>query len=106
MLILGGSATVADLTGMPTLAACFLIPLGVCFYVLVGGMRSTLICDYIHTSILLCFILAFMFTVYCTSDKIGSPGEMHRLLEEAAIRAPVAGNAHGSYLTLRSKNGL
>lgn len=26
MLILGGSATVHDLTGMPTLAACFLIP--------------------------------------------------------------------------------
>jgi hypothetical protein len=25
MLILGGSATVTDLTGMPTLAACFLV---------------------------------------------------------------------------------
>lgn len=29
MLILGGSATVTDLTGMNTVAACFLIPLGV-----------------------------------------------------------------------------
>lgn len=28
MLILGGSATVTDLTGMNTLAACFLIPIG------------------------------------------------------------------------------
>jgi Na+/proline symporter len=28
MLILGGSATVADLTGMNTVAACFLIPFG------------------------------------------------------------------------------
>jgi Na+/proline symporter len=41
MLILGGSATVTDLTGMNTVAACFLIPLGVSIYVLAGGMRGT-----------------------------------------------------------------
>jgi urea-proton symporter len=52
-----------DLTGMSTIAvrhlerfplkrtelrfrqACFLIPLGVAIYVVVGGMRSTLLCD-------------------------------------------------------------
>lgn len=45
MLILGGSATVTDLTGMNTIAACFLIPLGVAIYVVVGGMRATLLCD-------------------------------------------------------------
>jgi hypothetical protein len=45
MLILGGSATVTDLTGMSTIAACFLIPLGVAVYVVVGGMRATLLCD-------------------------------------------------------------
>ena len=65
MLILGGSATVTDLTGMSTIAvsdpskllhamllnacmilqACFLIPIGVSIYVVVGGMRSTLLCD-------------------------------------------------------------
>ena len=45
MLVLGGSATVTDLTGMSTVAACFLIPLGVAIYVAVGGMRSTLLCD-------------------------------------------------------------
>jgi Na+/proline symporter len=27
------------------LQACFLIPLGVSIYVVVGGMRSTLLCD-------------------------------------------------------------
>lgn len=31
---------------------------------------------------------------------------MYRLLEEAAVTHPVAGNAGGSYLTMRSKNGL
>lgn len=45
MLILGGSATVTDLSGMNTIAACFLIPVGVAIYVVVGGMRSTILCD-------------------------------------------------------------
>lgn len=31
---------------------------------------------------------------------------MHALLEAASEAAPVAGNAHGSYVTMRSKNGL
>ncbi|PBK71235.1 urea transporter [Armillaria solidipes] len=106
MLILGGSATVTDLTGMNTLAACFLIPLGVAIYVVVGGMRSTLLCDYTHTTVLFAIILTFVFTVYATSDKIGSPAKMHELLTSAAMSHPVSGNVHGSYVTLRSKNGL
>ncbi|EPT04820.1 hypothetical protein FOMPIDRAFT_1156291 [Fomitopsis schrenkii] len=106
MLILGGSATVTSLTGMNTLAACFLIPVGVAIYVVVGGMRATLLCDYTHTSVLFAIILVFVFTVYATSDKIGSFSAMHALLTKAAEEAPVAGNAHGSYLTMRSKNGL
>ncbi|TFK64544.1 urea transporter [Pluteus cervinus] len=106
MLILGGSATVTDLTGMNTIAACFLIPLGVGIYVVVGGMRSTLLCDYTHTTVLFAIILTFVFTVYSTSPKIGSPHAMYDLLTAASIAAPVPGNAHGSYLTMRSKNGL
>ncbi|KAK7457086.1 hypothetical protein VKT23_010387 [Stygiomarasmius scandens] len=106
MLILGGSATVTDLTGMSTIAACFLIPLGVVIYVVVGGMRSTLLCDYTHTSVLFAIIFVFIFTVYATSPKIGSPARMHELLTAAAQSAPVSGNAHGSYVTMRSKNGL
>ncbi|KAF7792790.1 hypothetical protein EIP86_003889 [Pleurotus ostreatoroseus] len=31
---------------------------------------------------------------------------MHSLLAAASEKAPVSGNAHGSYLTMRSKNGL
>ena len=55
---------------------------------------------------LFAIILVFVFTVYATSPKIGSIGTMHALLVEAAAVAPVAGNANGSYLTMRSKNGL
>jgi SSS family transporter len=106
MLILGGSATVTDLTGMSTIAACFLIPIGVAIYVVVGGMRSTLLCDYTHTTVLFAIILVFVFTVYATSPKIGSPTRMHELLTAASIANPVPGNAHGSYMTMRSKNGL
>ncbi|SYW73776.1 probable DUR3 - Urea permease [Ustilago bromivora] len=45
----GGSAVASTLTGIPTLAAIWLIPLGVACYVLVGGMRATLFADYTHT---------------------------------------------------------
>ncbi len=31
---------------------------------------------------------------------------MYRLLQEQALTNPVPGNAHGSYLTMRSKNGI
>ncbi|KAI0360713.1 urea transporter [Trametes cingulata] len=106
MLILGGSATVTSLTGMSTIAACFLIPLGVAIYVVVGGMRATLLCDYTHTTVLFAIIFVFVYTVYATSDKIGSFQAMHDLLAKASEAAPVAGNAQGSYLTMRSKNGL
>jgi len=106
MLILGGSATVTALTGMSTIAACFLIPLGVSIYVLAGGMRATLLCDYSHTTVLFAIIFVFIFTVYATSPKIGSPAKMHELLTLAASQMPVEGNAGKSYLTMRSKNGL
>lgn len=59
-----------------------------------------------HTSVLFAIIFVFVFTVYATSEKIGSFSAMHALLARAAADQPVAGNAQGSYLTMRSKNGL
>ncbi|KAG8920620.1 hypothetical protein FRC01_000667 [Tulasnella sp. 417] len=106
MLTLGGSATVTDLTGMNTIAACFLIPIGVSIYVVVGGMRATLLCDYTHTAVLFIIIMIFTFTVYGTSDKIGSPRAMHDLLTKVAAMEPVKDNAGGSYLTMRSVGGI
>lgn len=69
-------------------------------------MRSSLIADYLHTSVLYAILLTFMFVVYATSDLVGSPARMHELLTEAAVRAPVSGNHDGSYLTFRSIDGL
>ena len=59
-----------------------------------------------HTSVLFAIILTFVFTVYATSEYIGSISKMHKLLSEITQIKPVSGNAQGSYLTLRSVNGL
>ncbi|EOA89160.1 hypothetical protein ACJQWK_09588 [Exserohilum turcicum] len=105
-LLLGGSAVVTSLTGMPVYAAVFLIPVGVCAYVILGGLRATFICDYSHTLILMIIILYFMFNAYAISPLIGSPGDMYDLLKKAGSQRPVAGNHDGSYITLKSNFGL
>ena len=43
MLLPGGSAVVTSLTGMPTAAACFLLPVGVVMYTIAGGIK---VCPY------------------------------------------------------------
>lgn len=106
MLVLGGSGTVNQLTGMPILAALFITPISVAVYALVGGMRSTLLADYSHTVVLVTMILSFAFVCYSTNSQIGSPREMARLLTIAGELEPVSGNAGGSYLTFRSLDGF
>ncbi|TRM56000.1 solute symporter family transporter [Schizophyllum amplum] len=105
-LITGGSDTVASLTGMNTIAACFLIPIGVVVYTLVGGLRATFFSDYLHTVLIFVIILAFSFTTYATHDYLGSPSRVYDLLQIAAENYPVMGNGAGSYTTFRSENGL
>ena len=105
MLLTGGSAVVTSLTGVPTAAACFLLPIGVVLYTMFGGIKATFLTDYAHTFILLIIILVFAFTAYATNIDLGSPGKVYDLLMEAAARHPVEGNAEGSYLTMRSQEG-
>lgn len=42
---------------------------------------------------------------YTTDANLGSPSKVYDLLATAAKDHPVAGNAQGSYLTMRSKEG-
>lgn len=105
MLLTGGSAVVSSLTGVPTAAACFLLPLGVVIYTMFGGIKATFLTDYVHTVILLVILLTFAFTTYATGSQLGSPRAVYDLLTEAAKSSPVDGNAQGSYLTLRSREG-
>ncbi|KAF2998127.1 hypothetical protein E8E13_000805 [Curvularia kusanoi] len=105
MLLTGGSAVVTSLTGVPTAAACFLLPLGVVIYTMFGGIKATFLTDYVHTVILLVIILTFAFTTYATGDRLGSPRAVYDALTDLASHTPVEGNAGGSYLTMRSKEG-
>ncbi|KAF8249796.1 Na+/solute symporter [Wilcoxina mikolae CBS 423.85] len=105
MLLTGGSAVVTSLTGVPTAAACFLLPVGVIVYTMFGGIKATFLTDYIHTVIILVIIFIFAFTTYATSSILGSPAAVWDALQEATKRHPVAGNAGGSYLTMQSREG-
>ncbi|SPN99956.1 probable DUR3 - Urea permease [Cephalotrichum gorgonifer] len=106
MLLTGGGATVHSLTGIHPVAAIFLLPLGVTMYTLIGGLKATLLTDYLHTLMMFVIILLFSFTVYATSDIIGSPSKMYDLLVQASRDHPVDGNKDGSYLTMRSNGGI
>jgi Na+/proline symporter len=97
---------VTALTGMPTAAACFLLPIGVVLYTMFGGIKATFLTDYIHTVVILVIIIIFSLTVYATSDKLGSPEAVFNALVAATKRHPVDGNAGGSYLTMRSYEGV
>lgn len=105
MLIAGGSATVASLTGMHAVAAIFLMPLPVVAYTFVGGIKATFITDYIHGVAVLVIVMVFAITAYGTHDVLGSPSKVYDMLADAALGHPVAGNAGGSYLTMRSSGG-
>ncbi|KEF53222.1 uncharacterized protein A1O9_10670 [Exophiala aquamarina CBS 119918] len=105
MLLTGGSAVASSLCGVPTAAACFLLPVGVVLYTMFGGIKATFLTDYVHTVIILVIIFVFAFSAYATNEVVGSPGKVWDLLVEAAARHPVDGNAEGSYLTMQSKEG-
>ncbi|SCW04501.1 LAFE_0H14928g1_1 [Lachancea fermentati] len=105
MLLTGGSAVVNDLTGMSTVAACFLLPVGVIVYTLFGGIKATFLTDYVHTIVIIVIIMTFAFTVYATSEDLGSPGKVYDLVREAALKHPISGNAGGEYLTMKSRSG-
>jgi SSS family transporter len=105
MLLTGGSAVVTSLTGVPTAAACFLLPIGVVLYTMFGGIKATFLTDYAHTVVILVILLMFALTAYGTNEHLGSPAKVWDLLQEASKKHPVEGNAEGSYLTMRSKEG-
>ncbi|KIW18860.1 hypothetical protein PV08_03149 [Exophiala spinifera] len=105
MLLTGGSAVASSLCGVPTAAACFLLPVGVVLYTMFGGIKATFLTDYVHTVIILIIIFVFAFSAYATNENAGSPGKVWELLVDAAKRHPVHGNHEGSYLTMQSREG-
>lgn len=105
MLLTGGAAVVEHLTGAPTAATVFLFPLGVVVYTLFGGIKATFITDYFNALVILVIIFTFAFTAYATNNILGSPSAVYDILSEISKERPLAGNAEGSYLTMRSQGG-
>ena len=106
MLLTGGASAFNALTGVNTVAACFLLPLGVMIYTMFGGIKATFLTDYVHTLMLLIIIIIFSLVTYASSTALGSPSAVYNLLVQAAKDHPVDGNAGGSYLTMRSTEGV
>ncbi|XP_066320739.1 urea-proton symporter DUR3-like [Miscanthus floridulus] len=121
MLLLGGSAVANALTGINVYAASFLIPLGVVVYTLAGGLKATFLASYIHSVVVHVVLVVFVFLVYTSSHRLGSPRVVHDHLTVVASAArdcsaplshsdqacgPVHGNFKGSYLTMLSSGGL
>eukprot|EP01045_Picozoa_sp_COSAG04_P030007 COSAG04_NODE_5086_length_1743_cov_1.909976_2_plen_187_part_01 len=61
MVMLGGCATIEDLTGMSRTWSSFLIPAGVLIYTFNGGLRATFFASYIQTSITFAMLALFGF---------------------------------------------
>lgn len=68
-------------------------------------IKATFLTDYVHTVIILVIILIFALTAYATGSELGSPSVVYDRLMAASAAHPVEGNAEGSYLTMRSKEG-
>merc|ERR1719271_1244717 len=88
MLILGGAATLNALTGMPTNAAAFLVPIVACLpYTLIGGLRATFLAHYFNTLFIFLALFIFMFAGYLSeyvgsgTDYYGSPDLVLSALE-------------------------
>merc|ERR1719456_418925 len=78
MLLLGGSATIEDLTGVDKKIAAFLVPIFSCWiYPVYGGLRATFFASYVHTTVIFLMLIIFTFAVYAgagdCSNLYGSP---------------------------------
>ncbi|KAI1336356.1 hypothetical protein F5Y15DRAFT_427058 [Xylariaceae sp. FL0016] len=109
-LLLGGSAALTVTTGANIIAMNYLIPFGVVVYTYLGGLKSTILSDYVHTIIIYVILLVFMFKVMAVESipVLGSPGALWDLLQTDAAMANggAVGAKDGSYLTMQSGQAL
>merc|ERR1719386_260521 len=92
MLLLGGAATISDLTGMSKIWAAFLIPLLSCWiYTMHGGLKATFFASYVHTTVIFVMLIIFTFSVYAgsgdSSGLYGTPDKVYDGLEQASLHA-------------------
>ncbi|PPQ64121.1 hypothetical protein CVT24_008732 [Panaeolus cyanescens] len=70
------------------------------------GLRATFVCDWSHTLILFVVIYIFLFRTFATSQETQGVSGLYDLLVKAGAELPVTGNINGSYLTMKSNDGL
>ncbi|CCE64201.1 hypothetical protein TPHA_0G03610 [Tetrapisispora phaffii CBS 4417] len=104
MLLTSGAEVFSQICGMNMYAACFLLPIGVVFYTLFGGIKATFLTDFVHTCVIIGIAMYFSFEVFAHSDILGSPGKVYDLVRVAAKRHPVSGNQDGEYMTMKSRS--
>ena len=86
MLLLGGAATIQDLTGLDKTWSSFLIPLGVLIYTFNGGLRATFFASYLHTAIIFAMLALFGFSAYTGSTPgLGSAANVYESLTAASL---------------------
>ncbi len=124
MLLLGGAATIAAMTGLSVHVAAFLIPLGIIIYTFADGLAATFLSNYLHTVILHAVLIVFVVAVYLFPlpggrSQLGSVSEVYARLTRLngytvqecvaqgldAACGPVEGNKAGSFLTMFSQGG-
>lgn len=130
MLLLGGAATTASLTGMRYELASFLIPWGVILYTVSGGLEATFLATYLHTVLIMAVLVIMITIVYIKRyssdiifDKLAKTtsytvdeckaiysynGTVETTFFEPRKYAcgPIPGNNSGTYLTMLSSGGL
>ena len=86
MLMLGGCATIEDLTGMSKTWSAFLVPLGVLVYTFNGGLRATFFASYLHTAVIFFMLALFGFSAYTGSTAgLGSADLVYDSLTAASL---------------------
>ena len=126
MLLVGGAAVMNAASGMSIGVAGALMAIVVIIYTLVGGLKSTFIAGYLHTSIIMIILVIMVTAVYymegdalgiCKQNEqcnsIGSAGVMWERLKMMTVlnypgtkQGPVKNNKNGSYLTMMSSGGV
>lgn len=87
---------------------CSLIPISVCIYTVVGGLKATFTSSYLHTVIIFVTMMIFAFKVYASDlYPVGSVKAVWDNLQIMAEGVPVAGEpprAHAVSLVLNLPN--
>jgi len=68
MLILGGADCMEATAGIDSYLGGFLIPIGVIWYTMVGGLKATFLASYIHTAIIFVGLVTFVSYTYAAND--------------------------------------